>query len=57
MHYTDILESTQRTGMRDNGSTSNLRQRLSQHNSGNTPSTVPHRPWRLKLYIAFETRL
>ena len=56
MHYTYILESINRPGSHYIGSTSNLKRRLGQHNGGENRSTARHRPWKLKLYIAFETR-
>ena len=56
MHYTYILESIDDPGTRYIGHTSNLRRRIAHHNAGETNSTVKNRPWKLKLYIAFETR-
>jgi predicted GIY-YIG superfamily endonuclease len=56
MHYTYILESIERPGVRYIGCTSNLRRRLDAHNAGSPRHTSKHRPWRLKLYIAFEGR-
>ncbi len=35
--------------------TSNLKQRLLEHNAGKCPHTSKSLPWKLKLYIAFET--
>jgi putative endonuclease len=35
------------------GPTSDLRSRLSAHNSGRSPHTAKYRPWRLVTYIAF----
>ena len=56
MHYTYILESIDHPGIRYIGQTSDLRRRLAHHNAGETPSTARHRPWKLRLYIAFERR-
>ena len=56
VYYTYVLESTGRPGTRYIGHTSNLRRRLEQHNAGENRSTAKHRPWKLVLYIAFETR-
>ncbi len=39
------------------GSTSDLAQRLLQHNSGMTKSTKAKMPWEIVYYEAFETRL
>jgi len=54
--YTYVLDSKRRPGTRYTGQTSNLRRRLRQHNAGENRSTARHRPWKIKLYIAFETR-
>ena len=57
MYYTYILESKTAPGERYIGHTSDLRQRLSEHNAGKCSHTSKYLPWRLKLYIAFETLL
>jgi len=54
--YTYVLESIRKPGTRYTGQTSNLRKRLEQHNAGENRSTARHRPWKIKLYIAFESR-
>jgi len=56
MYYTYILESVERPGVRYIGCTSDLRRRLDAHSAGCSRHTSKNRPWRLKLYIAFETR-
>jgi predicted GIY-YIG superfamily endonuclease len=56
LFYTYILESIGNPGTRYIGHTSNLRRRLEQHNVGENPSTAQDRPWKVKLYIAFESR-
>ena len=38
------------------GMTTNLRARLSVHNSGNNKHTAKHRPWRSETVIAFRSR-
>ena len=38
------------------GFTSNIENRLKQHNSGKTPSTKPYKPWRLLFYETFLIR-
>ena len=55
MFYTYILESVRKPSTRYIGHTSNLRRRLERHNAGETRSTYRYRPWKLKLYLAFET--
>ena len=37
------------------GMTSNIEQRLSEHNSGNTKSTKGYIPWQLFFYEEFQT--
>ena len=54
MYYTYVLESEVRPGVRYIGHTANLKQRLSAHNDGKCANTAKSRPWKLKLYIAFE---
>lgn len=55
MFYTYIVESKSAPGKRYIGHTSNLKQRITEHNSGKCPHTSKRLPWELKLYIAFET--
>lgn len=54
MFYTYILRSS-KSHIFYYGWTKDLRNRLSEHNSGTSPSTKPHIPWRLVFYAAFET--
>jgi predicted GIY-YIG superfamily endonuclease len=56
VYYTYILESSRKPGTKYIGHTSNLRKRLERHNAGQNRSTAKHRPWKVKLYVAFETR-
>ena len=55
MFYTYILESMDNPAKRYRGHTTDLKNRLSEHNSGKCSHTSKHRPWKIKLYIAFET--
>ena len=55
MHFTYVLESLSNPGKRYVGHTSDLGQRLSDHNAGSCVNTRKYRPWKLKLYLAFET--
>ena len=55
MFYTYILESTDNPNQRYIGHTTDLKKRLSEHNYGKCTHTSKHRPWKIKLYIAFET--
>ena len=54
MYYTYILESVKYPGKRYIGHTSNLKQRLRGHNAGNCSYTSKFRPWKIKMYVAFE---
>jgi predicted GIY-YIG superfamily endonuclease len=56
VHYTYVLESVRNPGTRYIGQTSNLSRRLEAHNAGKCQHTAKHRPWKLVLYVAFETR-
>ncbi|MDO9334998.1 MAG: GIY-YIG nuclease family protein [Caulobacter sp.] len=53
MHYVYLLESLSDPTKRYVGKTADLRVRLADHNSGRSPHTSKHRPWRLVTYIAF----
>lgn len=55
MHYTYILESGTRPGERYIGHTSDLKSRLKEHNAGKCSHTAKFKPWKLKIYVAFET--
>ena len=54
MYYTYVLESIDKPHKRYIGHTSDLKKRLTEHNSGKCLHTAKHRPWKIKLYIAFE---
>ena len=55
MFYTYILEAIDNPDKRYIGHTTELKKRLSEHNSGRCNHISKHRPWKIKLYIAFET--
>jgi predicted GIY-YIG superfamily endonuclease len=55
MHYTYILESLKNPGERYVGHTSDIKKRLEKHNTGKCNHTAKSKPWKLRLYIAFET--
>ena len=56
MYYVYCLASESSPGRHYIGFTADLRQRVCDHNLGCTPSTAGHRPWRLKGYVAFDTK-
>jgi len=54
MYYTYILESEKYPDKRYIGHSANLKQRLQDHNAGKCSHTSKYRPWKIKLYVAFE---
>ncbi len=54
MYYTYILQSQKNQDRFYIGSTSNLKRRISEHNSGKSIYTNKFLPWKIKTYIAFE---
>ncbi|HXR04886.1 MAG TPA: GIY-YIG nuclease family protein [Verrucomicrobiae bacterium] len=55
MFYTYLIESIGHPGNHYIGHTSDLKQRLAEHNAGRCSHTAKFVPWKLKTYIAFET--
>ncbi len=55
MYYTYVLESEKNPVKRYIGHTTDLKQRLQYHNSGRCDASRRYLPWKVKLYIAFET--
>jgi predicted GIY-YIG superfamily endonuclease len=55
MFYTYIIESVSQPHQRYTGHTADLKTRLAEHNSGKCDATARFRPWKLKLYIAFQS--
>lgn len=53
MHYVYLLESEAFAGQRYIGLTTDLKQRLADHNAGKSPHTSKYMPWRLVTYVAF----
>jgi predicted GIY-YIG superfamily endonuclease len=56
MYYVYLIESTLDEGRRYVGFSADLRQRLSDHNSGKLLTTAGYRPWRLKTYLGFSSK-
>jgi putative endonuclease len=56
MHYVYILQSQTDPKKLYVGSTSNLRQRLLDHNEGKQRYTAPSHPWTLIWYGAFPSK-
>ena len=55
MFYTYIIESVKDANQSYVGHTADLRQRIAEHNNGESAHTSKFLPWKLKVYIAFET--
>jgi predicted GIY-YIG superfamily endonuclease len=53
MHYVYLIESERVAGQRYVGLSTDLKQRLSEHNAGKSAHTSKYVPWRLVTYIAF----
>ena len=56
MFYVYCIRSESNPAQRYVGFTTNLRQRLQDHNEGRNPSTASFAPWNLKGYTAFESK-
>jgi hypothetical protein len=56
LYYVYLIESFSAKGQRYVGMTTDLKQRLLEHNAGKSPHTSTFRPWRLTTYIAFAER-
>lgn len=53
MRYVYLLQSESAIGQRYVGVTSDLKQRLADHNAGKSPHTSKYGPWKLVIYVAF----
>jgi putative endonuclease len=56
VHYVYLLQGETVIGQRYVGITSDLKQRLADHNAGKSSHTSKYRPWKLVTYIAFSDR-
>ncbi len=53
MHYTYLIRSQHQPDQIYIGATSDLKQRLADHNAGKSPHTAKFVPWALECYVAF----
>ena len=53
MKYVYVLRSVNYPNQRYFGITSDLRQRMAEHNAGKSAHTSKFRPWRVEAYIGF----
>jgi putative endonuclease len=56
MRYVYLLQSQAFVRRRYVGVTSNLKQRIADHNAGKSPHTSKYIPWKLVTYVAFLKR-
>ena len=56
MYYADILRSEIDSSQLYFGSTSDIKNRLKQHNSGQSKHTRKYKPWKVIWYGAFENK-
>jgi predicted GIY-YIG superfamily endonuclease len=56
MWHVYLLQSEADTGQRYVGLTSDLKRRLTDHNSGKSPHKSKFLPWKLITYVAFSDR-
>ena len=57
MYYVYLIQSESQPDQRYIGFTTDLKQRLTTHNSGNSTHTSKYRPWKLVTYHAFSDKL
>ncbi|MES2503379.1 MAG: GIY-YIG nuclease family protein [Myxococcota bacterium] len=57
MHYVYLLQSESNPNQSYTGYTSDLRQRLSKHNSSGDLHTSKYKPWRIEAYFAFPDKI
>ena len=57
MWYVYLIESEAAAGERYIGMTSDLKQRIADHNSGKSAHTAKFKPWRIVTYVAFSDRV
>jgi predicted GIY-YIG superfamily endonuclease len=55
MFYAYILPSIPQPSQLYRGHTTDLKNRLAEHNAGKCPHTSKYAPWRIKFYAALET--
>ena len=56
MYYVYLIESVSAQGKRYLGMTTDLKERLQEHNAGKSFHTSKFRAWKLTTYIAFNDR-
>ena len=54
MKYVYLLQSEVEPERYYTGSTTDLKRRYKEHNDGKSAHTNKYRPWKLKMYLAFD---
>ncbi|MFA5998698.1 MAG: GIY-YIG nuclease family protein [Candidatus Babeliales bacterium] len=57
MYYVYLLRSINFPDKKYIGFTDNFSERLLTHNSGNSPHTKLHKPWKTELLIGFDDKM
>ncbi len=57
MYYVYIIQSINNSDKIYVGCTENIDKRLSNHNSGTTDHTAKYKPWKLIMYLAFDSEI
>ncbi len=55
MYYAYILQSINHPDQVYRGPSSDLKQRMADHNAGRCPHTSKFAPWKIRFYAAFDT--
>jgi putative endonuclease len=56
LYYVYLIESLSAEDKRYMGMTTDLKQRIEQHNAGRSSHTSKFKPWKLTTYVAFTDR-
>ena len=56
MYYVYLITSINFSDQKYIGHTDNLKERLETHNSGGSVYTKVYKPWKLKMFLGFQTQ-
>jgi putative endonuclease len=56
MYYVYLLKSVKDSSKIYVGYTTNLKERLAKHNEGGSIHTTQYKPWKLVVYLAFDSK-
>jgi len=57
MHFVYLIKSTKYPSKVYFGYTTNLKTRLNQHNTGGSTHTAKYKPWKLVVYLGFNSKI